>query len=111
MYVSFWVFLYLVFDVIMFILGFEHNIDLCSDMKTFCSGFIIVKTSYCSSLREKESAVFPIPVIGNTAVVNFCRMSIVPTFFNLICIRWGEGLPFVTSWNKWLGVKCILYIQ
>jgi len=98
------------FDV-MFILGFEHDIDLCSDMKTFCCGFIIMKTLYCSSLREKESAVFPFSENGNTAIVNFCRMNIVPTSFNLICTRWGEGLPLVISWHKWLGVNFVLYVQ
>ena len=98
------------FDV-MFILGFECNIDLCSDLKTFYSGFIIVKTLYCNSLREKESAVFPMPGSGNTAIVNFYRRNIVPTSFNLICISWGEGLPVMISWSKWLGVKCVLYVQ
>jgi len=55
---------------------------------------------YCNSLREKESAVYPVSENGNTAIVNFCRMNIVPTSFNLICIRWGEGLPLVISWHK-----------
>jgi hypothetical protein len=61
--------------------------------------------------RKKESAVFPMPGNGNTAIVNFCGMLIVPATFNLICIRWGEGLPFVISRHKWLGIKCVLYIQ
>jgi hypothetical protein len=76
-------------------------------MKTFCSGFIIVKTLYYSSLREKEHAVFPVSGNGNTAIVNFCRMNILPTSFNII---WGEGLPLVISWHKWLEVKFVLYV-
>jgi hypothetical protein len=55
---------------------------------------------YCSSLREKENAVFPMPGNGNTAIVNFCKMSILPTSFNLICIMWSEDLPLVISWRK-----------
>jgi len=80
-------------------------------MKTFCCGFVIVKTLYCNPLREKESAVFPVPRNGNAAIVNLCKMNIVPASFNLICVWWGEGLPFVISWKKWLRVKCVLYIQ
>jgi len=38
-------------------------------------------------------------------------MNIVPTSFNLICTRWGEGLPLVISWHKWLGVNFVLYVQ